>query len=197
MALVVRLFVTFGEDATMSKIGRKPISFTTAKVQVQGNVVNIAGAKATFKHELPLEVTATVKDKTVCLTIAENSRQNRILWGLHRALIANKIKGVETGFEKKITIIGLGFKAQLTGKKLTFTIGYTHKIDYELPKDVTVEVDKTGQLLVVRSADKFMLGNVCDAIRSFRPPEPYKGTGIVREGEVVRRKAGKTKAAAA
>jgi large subunit ribosomal protein L6 len=178
----------------MSKIGRKPITFTTAKIQVQGNVVTIAGQKVNFKHELPAGIVATLQDKTVRLSAEENTRQSRILWGLHRALIANKIKGAETGFEQKLTIVGLGFKAQAAGKKLTFTLGYTHKIDYELPNEVTVEIDKTGQLLMVRSADKFILGNVCDAIRSFRPPEPYKGTGIIRDGEVVLRKAGKTKA---
>jgi len=115
---------------------------------------------------------------------------------MNRALLANKIKGVETGFEQKITIVGLGFKAQMAGQKLTLTLGYTHKIDYTVPKEVSIEIDKTGQLLTVRSSDKFMLGNVCDAIRSFRPPEPYKGTGVIREGEVIVRKAGKTKATA-
>jgi large subunit ribosomal protein L6 len=117
-----------------------------------------------------------------------------MVWGLHRALLANMIKGAETGFEQKMTIVGLGFKALLSGKKVTLTLGYTHKIDYELPEKVTLEVDKTGQMLTFRSSDKFILGNVCDAIRSFRPPEPYKGTGIIRAGEVVIRKAGKTKA---
>jgi large subunit ribosomal protein L6 len=72
-------------------------------------------------------------------------------------------------------------------------LGYTHKIEYELPKEVTLEVDKSGQILIFRSSDRFILGNVCDAVRSFRPPEPYKGTGIIRDGEVVLRKAGKTK----
>lgn len=193
---MVRLFVTFGKDASMSKIGRKPIAFTTAKIKVEGKLVNIAGQKVSFKHELPADLTVTLQDNKLCLSAEKNTRQTRILWGLHRALLANKIIGAETGFEKKLTIVGLGFKAQLAGKKLTFTLGYTHKIDYELPAEVTVEIDKTGQLLMVRSADKFMLGNVCDTIRSFRPPEPYKGTGIVRDGEAVVRKAGKTKAKA-
>ncbi|MBM3892960.1 50S ribosomal protein L6 [Candidatus Dependentiae bacterium] len=81
----------------------------------------------------------------------------------------------------------------LNGKKLVLTLGYTHKVDYDMPDDVTVEIDKSGQNLVFRSADKFSLGNVCDAVRSFRPPEPYKGTGIMKEGEKIFRKAGKTK----
>ncbi len=178
----------------MSKIGRKPISLTSAKVDVQGNLVTITGPKATFAHELPEGIVASLKDKNLHVEVKHDSRRSRMLWGLHRALLANQVKGAEIGFEKKLTIVGLGFKAQLAGKKLTLTLGYTHKIDYEMPKDVTVEIDKTGQQLMFRSTDKFSLGNVCDAIRSFRPPEPYKGTGIIREGEVVIRKAGKTKA---
>jgi large subunit ribosomal protein L6 len=93
-------------------------------------------------------------------------------------------------------IVGLGFKGQLAGKKLTFTLGYTHKIDLDLPEGVSVEIDKTGQLLTFKSHDKFVLGNVCDKVRSFREPEPYKGTGVMRIDEVITRKAGKTKASA-
>ena len=180
----------------MSKIGKKAIALTGAKVQIQGNRVTISGDKASFTHELPVGLTAKVDGKNLFVTSEKKDRRARMLWGLHRALVANYVKGVETGFEQKITIVGLGFKAQQTGKKLTFTLGYTHKIDLELHPEVTVEIDKTGQLLTLRSANKFVLGNVVDAIRSFRPPEPYKGTGIIKEGEVIVRKAGKTKAAA-
>ncbi len=180
----------------MSKIGKRAIPLTSAKVQIEGNNVTVTGAKASFKHELPDGFSATVEGKNLQITAAQKNRRARMLWGLHRALLANKVKGAETGFEKKLTIVGLGFKAQLAGRKVTLTLGYTHKIDYELPAEVTLEIDKTGQNLIFRSSDKFQLGNVCDAIRSFRPPEPYKGTGIIREGDVIIRKAGKTKAAA-
>ena len=92
-----------------------------------------------------------------------------------------------------MVIVGLGYKAIQSGTKLTFTLGYTHKIEFDVPAAVTVEVDKTGQLLTLKSADKFELGNVADKIRSFRPPEPYKGTGVMYQGEKIHRKAGKTK----
>lgn len=98
------------------------------------------------------------------------------------------------GLKKKVRIVGLGYKAQLSGKKLNFSLGYSHKIEYNLPEGVDVAVDRTGQQLVFKATDKQLLGDVCDAVRSFRPPEPYKGTGIILEGEVVIRKAGKTKA---
>jgi large subunit ribosomal protein L6 len=178
----------------MSKIGKKPIPFTSAKILVEGKKLKISGSKASFDHELPQNLNVVIDENFLIVSALENTRETRTLWGLHRALLANKIKGAETGFEQKLTIVGLGFKAALAGKKVTLTLGYTHKIDYELPNDVALEIDKTGQMLTFKSANKFSLGNVCDAIRSFRPPEPYKGTGIIREGEVIVRKAGKTKA---
>jgi len=179
----------------MSKIGRKPIPFETAKIEIKDNVVKVSG-RVNFVHELPAGISAAVHGNFLSLTVQEKTREISVLWGLHRALLANKVKGAETGFEQKIIIVGLGYKAQLAGKKMTLTLGYTHKIDYELPTEVTVDIDKTGQNLLFKSADKFLLGRVCDTMRSFRPPEPYKGTGIMKAGEVIIRKAGKTKSTA-
>lgn len=177
----------------MSKIGRMPIAFSSAKITVNGSMVLIDGGKVKFEHALPDTVKVAIDDKMVRVSVTEDTRENRMLWGLHRALLANKIHGVEKGFEQKMIIVGLGYKAVQAGTKLTFSLGYTHKIDYELPAGVTVDIDKSGQTLVLKSADKFQLGNAADAIRSFRPPEPYKGTGVMREGEKIHRKAGKTK----
>ena len=179
----------------MSKIGRKPILFSSAKVTVDGNSVVIQGAKEKLSHEVPLGMSVTIGDKQLSLELQKETRKNRELWGLHRALLANKIKGVEQGFEQKVTIIGLGYKAIASGNKMTFALGYSHKIEYELPKEVFVTIDKSGQILIFKSTNKFLLGNVCDKVRSFRRPEPYKGTGILREHDVVIRKAGKTKSA--
>lgn len=180
----------------MSKIGRKPIVFSIAKVEVQGKKIVINGPKAVFEHELPEEVNAVVDGNRLSLEVEnKNSKDVRMAWGLHRALLANKVIGAEVGFEEKMKIVGLGFKALLQGTKVVFTLGYTHKIEFDLPNGVSMEIDKTGQLLNLKSADKFVLGSTCDIIRSFRPPEPYKGTGIMRENEVIVRKAGKTKSA--
>lgn len=177
----------------MSKIGRQPIQISSANIVLNGNALTIKGSKGSFSHELPEALVISLDKTSLKLTIKENTRENRMLWGLHRALIANKIKGVEQGFETKVTIVGLGFKAAIAGKKMTFTLGYTNKIDYQLPDEVTVDIDKSGQVLVFKSADKFMLGNVCDDVRNFRLPEPYKGKGIIREHDVIIRKAGKAK----
>ena len=178
----------------MSKIGRKPIELSSVKVEVKDGTVSLSGPKAKFEHKLPSQIQAKVEEGLLILTIEENTRENRMIWGLHRALLANKVKGALTGFEQKVKIVGLGYKAQLSGKKMVFTLGYSHKIEYDLPEGVSVDVDRTGQQLLFKATDKFLLGNVCDAVRSFRPPEPYKGTGIMLEGEVIIRKAGKTKA---
>jgi len=177
----------------MSKIGRKPIKFSSAKIKIDGNKIMIDGAKNKFTHELPEEISAKVEDSNLVLTVGDNTRAARMKWGLHRALLANKVKGVESGFEQGVKIIGLGYRAKLSGKKLVFSLGYSHKIDYTLPEGVTVEIDKkTGQQLLFKSHDKCLLGSVCDDVKRFRRPEPYKGKGIIRADETIRRKAGKT-----
>lgn len=179
----------------MSKIGRKPIPLSTAKVDIKGNEVFIEGPKAKFVHVIPEEITVTLNDKTLSVLVDDKTlKKSKALWGLHRALIANKVIGVETGFEKKIKIVGLGYKAMLSGKKMTFSLGYSHKINYQLPDGVEITIDKTGQKLTLKSPDKFLLGNVCSDIKAFRKTEPYKGTGIMFEDEVIVRKAGKAKA---
>lgn len=179
----------------MSKIGRKPIDISKVTVTVSGDVVAIKGAKSEFKHELPACLIANIDtaSKKISLGITEDSRRNRALWGLHRAIIANKVMGAGVGLEEKVKLVGLGFKGQVMGSKVVFTVGFSHKVEVEIPKGITIEVDKTGQAITVRGSDRFVIGNVCDAMRSVRPPEPYKGTGIMLEGEAIVRKAGKTK----
>ncbi len=180
----------------MSKIGRKPIHLGAVHIKLDGQAVHYKGAKSSGIHELPSFIKPVLQDKDLILEIAAPLRtsENNRYWGLHRALLANAIRGADTGFTKQIQINGLGFKAVLSGNKVTFTIGYTHKIDVALPKEVTLEVDKTGQLLTFKSSDRRLLGEICDKVRSLRPPEPYKGTGIKYMNEVIVRKAGKTKA---
>ncbi|KKP23002.1 MAG: 50S ribosomal protein L6 [candidate division TM6 bacterium GW2011_GWF2_28_16] len=180
----------------MSKIGRKPIELLATKVEIKGQELLISGPKAKFTHTLPVELKAKLVDGTLVIAPEKDAKEHAAMWGLHRALVANKIMGARQFFEKKVTIVGLGFKAQLSGKKMVFSLGYSHKIDFNIPVGVEVDVDKSGQQLVFKSSDKLLLGNACDKVRSFRLPEPYKGTGIIVEGEVIIRKAGKAKASA-
>lgn len=182
----------------MSKIGRKPIDIGSAKVEVKGQEVHYSGKRETGVYVLPKSMSATLDGKMLSLTFDKNEKNSDInrIWGLNRALLANKIKGCQQDFEKTVIITGLGYKAAVSGNKVVFSLGFSHKIDFMLPKDVTLEVDKTGQRLVFRSPNKELMGQVCSQVRALRPPEPYKGTGIKLETEVIARKAGKTKAAA-
>ena len=179
----------------MSKIGRKPIDISKVTLAVTGNVVSIKGPKAEFHHELASCIVPSVDTTTkkITLGVTENTRENRVLWGMHRAVIANKVQGAGVGLEQKVKLVGLGYKGQVVGTTIIFTVGFSHKVEVAIPSGITVELDKTGQTITVRGADKFVIGNFCDAMRSVRPPEPYKGTGIMLEGEVIVRKAGKTK----
>ncbi|CDK30498.1 50S ribosomal protein L6 [Candidatus Babela massiliensis] len=177
----------------MSKIGRKPIDIGNTQVEVKDNKVYYKGKLAEGIHELPEILVADLKDKNLYLTPNPKKivRDTNMFWGLHRALVANKIKGSDLGFEKVLRINGLGYKAVLTGSKIQFSLGYSHKIDFELPSEVKLEIDKSGQVLTFKSPHKDLLGQVCSNVRALRPPEPYKGTGIKYETEVILRKIGK------
>ena len=178
----------------MSKIGRKPIDVNNVKIELKGLEIHYSGKNSSGVHILPYFLEAAVEDGFLKISLKSNPRQNKKFWGLHRALLANKIHGARQNFEKKLVIKGLGFKAEVSGKNIKFTLGYSHKVDFALPDNVLFSADKTGQNLTVQSFDKELLGKVCDQMRSLRVPEPYKGTGIRYEDEVIIRKAGKTKA---
>lgn len=177
----------------MSKIGRKPIDIRDVKVEIKGQEVHYTGKQNSGVYILPEALQATVEGNTLMLTVKKASRDAFRLWGLHRALLSNAVSGARKEFEKLVEINGLGFKATPTGQNVVFALGYSHKIDFVLPKEVTLAVDKTGQKLTFKSTDRELLGHVCGLVRALRPPEPYKGTGIKLATEVLFRKAGKTK----
>lgn len=185
----------------MSKIGRKPIDIKDVNITVDGQKISYKGSNVSGVYELPEYIATEVVDgKELYLTFSKDVaddkrfvREHKKFWGLHRALLANYIYGAHKNFEKQLKINGLGFKVELTGTKMKFSLGYSHKIEMNLPQGVTLEVDKPGQLLTFKSHDKGLLGLICDKVRSLRPPEPYKGTGIKLMQEVIIRKAGKTK----
>jgi large subunit ribosomal protein L6 len=181
----------------MSKIGRKPIFFNEAtNITVVNNVVSYKGKEASGSYIVPVEFEIILnKDNLVIMpTESANKKKNiNMLWGLHRALLNNVILGCTKLFEKQLRIEGLGFKAEVQGKIITFSLGFSHKIEYSVIDDVTIEIDKTKQNLTLRSAKKDILGHVADEIRRFKPVEPYKGKGIYYSDEKIIRKAGKTK----
>jgi len=177
----------------MSKIGRRPIAIGDAKIEIVGKEIRYKGKMNAGTYSLPEWMDIVFDQKTVALkpnkTVAGMSR----LWGMHRALLANALIGADKGFEKQIRITGLGFKAVKASGGLQFSLGFSHKIDFALPAGVTVDIDKTGQLLSCKATDKNLLGLVCSQIRALRPPEPYKGTGVQYVNETIIRKVGKTK----
>jgi len=181
----------------MSKIGRKPIDLGNVQVEIQGQEIHFKGKNVSGVYFLPDSLKAELDDtkKSLKLTCSDLTSENKRLWGLHRALLANKIIGADKGFERELNITGLGYKGTLSGNKIIFKLGFSHQIDFPLLEGVSVEIDKTGQKIKIKGFDKEKVGLVASHIRSLRPPEPYKATGIKFADEIIIRKAGKTKSA--
>ena len=184
----------------MSRIGKAPVvlpSGVTAKVE--NNVVTIKGPKGELRQEFHSDLTVKVEENHIVVTRPSDDIEHRSHHGLVRALIHNMVVGVSTGFEIKQELVGVGFRVDVKGQLLTFALGYSHEIQLLLPAEIKAEAAavKKGEnpILILRSADKQLLGQVAAKIRSFRKPEPYKGKGIKFVGEQIRRKAGKTAAA--
>ena len=187
----------------MSKIGRKPIATGGVTVEVKDQKISYKGPKKSGEYILPTELKALVSEGSVALSSAKDvkklsakeRRSVNCLWGLHRALLNNELQGASQEFSQLVEINGLGYKAALSGKKIVFTLGYSHKIDFDIPEGVSVEIEKSGQKLTVKSSNKFLVGQVCSDMKKLRQPEPYKGKGIKLATEEIRRKPGKAKAA--
>lgn len=177
----------------MSRIGRKPI-IVPAKVKVSvgedGGVV-VEGPKGSLSWKLPKAVRARVDGQTVSFERGGEARAVKALHGLSRALVANMVTGVTEGFKKELEIQGVGFKAAVQGQKLNLSLGKSHPILFEIPKDVKVTVAENTKI-TVEGIDKHLVGQTAADIRAFYPPEPYKGKGVRYAGEQVRRKEGKT-----
>ena len=177
----------------MSKIGRKPILTRDVDVTVNGQVVSYKGKKAEGTYTLPDYLRVSVETNGLVLKLANpEDKAHNNFWGMHRALLANVISGASEEFSTTVVIVGLGFKGELKQNTIEFSLGYSHKITFEIPKNVKVEIDKTGQNIKITSSDKFLMGDVAQKICAFRRPEPYKGTGVRLQSEVILRKVGKS-----
>jgi len=180
----------------MSRIGRKPISVPNGVTVTVGkdNVVTVKGTKGELKQLLDRDIVVEVKDNQVVLGRPTNQIRHRALHGLYRSLLTNLIKGVTEGYQKKLELIGVGFKATNAGNVLDLSIGYSHNIIFEVPKELKVATaQEKGQnpMISLEGIDKQLIGQVAAKLRSLRKPEPYKGKGVRYVGEVVRKKAGK------
>jgi large subunit ribosomal protein L6 len=175
----------------MSRIGKQPIRIPAGvKVQVEGLTVRAEGPKGKLSQAVPAGLTARLNDGTVVIERSDDDRRVRALHGLARALVANMVVGVKDGFERKLEIVGIGYRAQMQGKSIQLALGYSHPVLFPLPDGVTAEIDKQTAI-TLRGADKALLGQTAAKLRALREPDPYKGKGIRYAGEVVRRKVGK------
>lgn len=174
----------------MSRIGRLPIkmpeSVTTEKV---GASVKVTGPKGSLELVLPANLEIEIKDGSIVVSNSSDTKQGRSMYGTYRSLLSNMVKGVADGWSKQLELVGTGYRAEVAGSKLTLNVGYSHPIVVDAPSGITFKVEKS--IITIDGIDRHIVGQVAANIRKVRPPEPYKGKGILYKGEVVRRKAGK------
>lgn len=175
----------------MSRIGKKPVPVPSGvTVSIDAQSVAVKGPKGELSRVLPREVNIAQEGEHVVVTRQNDSRTARARHGLSRTLIANMIEGVSKGFEKRLEIKGVGYRAAVKGKTLTMNLGYSHPVEFEPPAGIEFKVESNTNV-IVSGIDKELVGTVAAKIRDARPPEPYKGKGVRYLGEMVRRKAGK------
>lgn len=177
----------------MSRIGKKPIEIPSGvTVQLDGTALSVKGPKGELAMTLVPEVEAELNDNQITVSPKSQSKRDRSMWGMQRTMVSNLIEGVHQGFERKLEITGVGYRAQMKGKVLNLQLGYSHDIDFELPEGISVACpDQTT--VVVSGIDKQQVGQVAAKIREYRKPEPYKGKGVRYAGEYIFRKEGKKK----
>ncbi|MBO7393684.1 MAG: 50S ribosomal protein L6 [Abditibacteriota bacterium] len=180
----------------MSRIGQTPIPLP-AGVQIsrEDDVITVKGPKGTLSKKLPADITVEVEDNNILCKRPSNDRQHRALHGLVRSLVNNMVVGVTKGYEKRLNVLGVGYRAEMQGKNLVLTVGLSHQVTIEPEEGITFEVgtdtNTRSSFILVKGIDKEVLGQQAANIRGVRPPEPYKGKGIRYAGEIVRLKAGK------
>ena len=176
----------------MSRVGKKPIEIPKGvTVSQKDNLVNVKGPKGELQQQIHANISIEVKDNEVLVSRPDDTKENKSLHGLTRALIQNMVTGVDATYTKTLDIVGVGYRAELKGKNLLLNLGYSHPIYFIPPEGVKIETPTQTQIIVT-GIDKQTVGQVAAKIRSFREPEPYKGKGIKYSDEHIRRKAGKT-----
>ena len=180
----------------MSRIGKAPIAIPAGvKVEVKDNLVTVKGPKGELSQEINPDIKVAEENGHIIVTRPDDEREHRAMHGLYRALIHNMVVGVSEGYKKEMELVGVGYRATASGQVLELSLGYSHAIFIKLPKEIKVEAKSErnkNPLILLESADKQLLGQVCAKIRSLRKPEPYKGKGIKFVGEIIRRKSGKS-----
>lgn len=177
----------------MSRVGKKPVAVPAGvTASVTGQHVKVKGAKGELSFSAPEEVVVAMDNGQITVTPKGQDKRSRAMWGMSRAQVANLMVGVSTGFEKKLEITGVGYKAAVQGKVLKLSLGYSHDIDYEIPAGITILTPKPTEINI-SGIDKQVVGQTAAEIRDYRGPEPYKGKGVRYAGEFIFRKEGKKK----
>jgi len=175
----------------MSRIGQNPINIPAGvNIDLKGTLVKVRGQKGSLEYQVHRDMNISEHDGTVLVNRNSDAREQRAIHGTTRQMIHNMVVGVSEGFSKELEIIGVGYQAQVQGTRLRLQLGYSHDIYFDMPEGITVTANRTE--VKVEGIDKQLVGAVAAKIRSFRPPEPYKGKGIRYKGEYVRSKQGKT-----
>jgi len=180
----------------MSRVGSNPVSIPDGvDVSVASNLVTAKGKLGELKVPFTDDVSVEMKDGTVLVNPTGGSKRARAMWGTVRSLVSNAVVGVSEGFTKRLNITGVGYRAQLQGKKLNLQLGYSHDIVFDIPEGIQIalEGDRQSSVIAVSGSDRQLVGEVASKIRSFRGPEPFKGKGIRYAGEFILRKEGKKK----
>lgn len=175
----------------MSRLGKLPIKLENGtQAKIEDNILVVKGAKGELKQALSDLVKVKIEGNEIRVSVKENaSKKEKAFWGTYWSLINNMVKGVNEGFEKKLEVVGVGYRIAVSGKKLTLNVGYSHPVDYTFPEGIECTVE--GNIITIAGADKQQVGEVAAQIRKIRKPEPYKGKGIKYVDEVIRRKVGK------
>jgi large subunit ribosomal protein L6 len=177
----------------MSRIGKKPVPVPAGvAATVTGQTVKVKGAKGELSFVVPDRVNVAMEDGAIAVQPRDETKQARAMWGMSRSQVANLVEGVSKGYEKKLEINGVGYRAAVAGKVLKLALGYSHEIDFEIPAGIAIVTPKPTEILV-SGIDKQRVGQVAAEIRELRGPEPYKGKGIKYSGEFIFRKEGKKK----
>ncbi|MGL5831444.1 MAG: 50S ribosomal protein L6 [Candidatus Altimarinota bacterium] len=177
----------------MSRIGKQPVKLPSGvTVELKGQHLSVKGPKGQLELDIHANITAEVTPEEITLKRRNDSKLSKSLHGLTRSLLSNMVEGVTQGFEKKLEILGVGYRAAIAGTKLTLNLGFSHPIEFQAPQGIAIEIDKEKKnILIIKGIDKQLLGEVAAKIRSYKKPEPYKGKGIRYVGEYVAQKAGK------
>jgi len=177
----------------MSRIGKKPIDLPQGvEIKVdEKNLVTVKGPMGTLSQQISKEITVEVEDGTINVNRPSDLKKHKSLHGLSRSLVANMVEGVTKGYEKKLEIVGVGYRANKQGNNVVLSLGFSHPVELTAPEGITLEVPSQTEI-IVKGIDKQLVGNYAAKIRAYRKPEPYKGKGVRYAGEIIRRKEGKT-----